>query len=261
MNSLFALIAKYPITRLIRPHLDFEVDDTITSSRAAVLLALLSMENPNRELIYTLLNTCNLDELSYVIDKPLVIRWFVECYHNGTRDITDFFESCYDTIDILGGDEYKFIFDYCSAITTPENESEIYDRCAGLCIRVCVEFAAIRCTKRLFREKGINSILDNNTYFIFSLLQAACDVSKERLITVIEWLVSIDEVTLPLAFYAWLYSHYALNAQHDVHDNSGLILTTIQVLSGVTREKMLSLLGADRATVEKALNILLYDEV
>jgi len=127
--DLLELVAKYPITKYLLPHLN----DThppmklpLTGcSRADVVRSLIPYPE-YKNIMHECLGMCSVEELTLIIDEEEVIDWFIESYHNGTRDVEDFYEAYTSSLSEHEEIDYSPAIRYFSAIMTPDNESTIY---------------------------------------------------------------------------------------------------------------------------------------
>lgn len=243
MTDLVSLVCKYPITRHIGPHLDFSVQDVTGSSRLNLLFALFANADTHKKIIYSLLDTCGIHELSKVIDTPIVCEWFIDRYRDGSRTIEDFFDS--------GTSNSKTMKRYVSSVINETNELEVYSRFRMVNMRRRI--IAIHGTENIARQ-GMNDIS------IYITLSRAYRASRERLITVAEWILKYNELfPYPYDIYA-RYIHNAMLPSQKPKEYHVAVVVTLKTHFNINSSSQHS--GRfSMTTTEELFNRLVVDQV
>lgn len=128
--TLRELTRDYPMTRYLIPHTELEVRPVTGYSRCDIVLTLFDQHNKKRE-IYDILYDCSYYEIFLLTKYDIVLEWFIDAYHEGRRDIKDFFTSLsYEWLESIKSNNVGM--EYMRAIITPENEMQFFEN-VGVC--------------------------------------------------------------------------------------------------------------------------------
>lgn len=214
-------------------------------------------------MINKLLDKCDSSHLSYVIEKEVVLEWFVESYRSGARSIKDYFDTWKEherksgRITMLEPDVDRAP-EYIPRVVTKENEYLIYTYAPHECkVQVLVRYYS----DDVFSYTGNTSsgCADALSYCISSagdVLAEAYSVSKERLFYVIDLLLSLSPSSSIYKFYISCLLARPLSTLRG-------LLTMISAHYSVSRDDVLATCGniESRNWTEKLMNDVFVDDV